>query len=117
MNKSKLEYIWLDGYFPTANLRSKTKIETNFSGKLEDCPVWSFDGSSTKQAEGGSSDLLLKPVAIYPDPADIVNSTAAARVNGYLGGYGTLADLQAEIDRLGLSPEAQSALLEIVGRR
>ena len=47
---------------------SKTKIEEDFSGKLEDCPVWSFDGSSTRQAEGGSSDCLLKPVAIYPDP-------------------------------------------------
>jgi len=69
MGKSKLEYLWLDGYTPTANLRSKTKVEEDFSGKLEDCPVWSFDGSSTKQAEGGSSDCLLKPVAIYPDPA------------------------------------------------
>ncbi|MGX1929596.1 glutamine synthetase beta-grasp domain-containing protein [Flagellimonas sp. 2504JD4-2] len=75
MSKSKLEYIWLDGYTPTANLRSKTKIEEDFSGKLEDCPTWSFDGSSTQQAEGGSSDCLLKPVAIYPDPA---------RINGYL---------------------------------
>ena len=69
MGKSKLEYLWLDGYTPTANLRSKTKVEDDFSGKLEDCAVWSFDGSSTKQAEGGSSDCLLKPVAIYPDPA------------------------------------------------
>ena len=68
MGKSKLEYLWLDGYKPTANLRGKTKIIENFSGKLEDCPMWAFDGSSTRQAEGGSSDCLLKPVAIYPDP-------------------------------------------------
>jgi glutamine synthetase len=64
MNKSKLEYIWLDGYKPTANLRSKTKVVSDFSGKLEDVEMWSFDGSSTLQAEGGSSDCLLKPVAI-----------------------------------------------------
>ena len=32
---SKLEYIWLDGYTPTANLRSKTKIEADFGGKLK----------------------------------------------------------------------------------
>ena len=51
MSKSKLEYIWLDGYKPTQNMRSKTKVIENFSGKIEDCPVWSFDGSSTKQAE------------------------------------------------------------------
>ena len=65
--KSKLEYIWLDGCKPTQGLRAKTRIAENFSGKLEDCPVWAFDGSSTQQAEGGLSDLLLKPVAIYPD--------------------------------------------------
>lgn len=75
MAKSKLEYIWLDGYKPTQSLRSKTKIEDNFSGKLEDCGMWSFDGSSTEQAPGGSSDCLLKPVFILPDPQ---------RKNGYL---------------------------------
>jgi glutamine synthetase len=69
MAKAKLEYIWLDGYKPTQSLRSKTKIETNFSGKLEDCDMWSFDGSSTQQAPGGSSDCLLKPVYICEDPA------------------------------------------------
>jgi glutamine synthetase len=26
MSKSKVEYLWLDGYKPTANLRGKTKI-------------------------------------------------------------------------------------------
>ncbi|MBC9795188.1 glutamine synthetase beta-grasp domain-containing protein [Sinomicrobium weinanense] len=68
MSRAKLEYIWLDGYVPTQSLRSKTKIVSNFSGKLEDCEIWSFDGSSTQQAEGNSSDCLLKPVFICPDP-------------------------------------------------
>jgi glutamine synthetase len=66
--KTKLEYIWLDGYKPTQSLRSKTRVENNFGGSLEDCPVWSFDGSSTEQATGDDSDCLLKPVAIFPDP-------------------------------------------------
>ena len=39
MGKSKLEYLWLDGYTPTANLRSKTKVEEDFSGKLEDFTI------------------------------------------------------------------------------
>lgn len=64
----KLEYIWLDGYKPTQSLRSKTKIEKEFSGKLEDLSMWSFDGSSTEQAPGGSSDCLLKPVFVVKDP-------------------------------------------------
>ena len=65
---SKLEYIWLDGFEPTQSLRSKTLIRRKFSGKLKDCPDWSFDGSSTRQAEGNDSDCVLKPVAIFPDP-------------------------------------------------
>lgn len=68
MTKCKLEYIWLDGYQPTQTLRSKTKIVSNFSGKLEDAEIWSFDGSSTQQASGGASDLLLKPTFVCPDP-------------------------------------------------
>ena len=58
MAKSKLEYIWLDGYTPTQNMRSKTKVVNDFSGKLEDCPMWSFDGSSTKQAMGDSLQIV-----------------------------------------------------------
>ena len=75
MAKTKLEYIWLDGYKPTQSLRSKTKIVSNFDGTLEECPMWSFDGSSTEQAEGNSSDCMLKPVAVFPD---------AGRKNAYL---------------------------------
>ena len=75
MAHSKLEYIWLDGSEPTQTLRSKTKELHDFSGKLKDCPIWNFDGSSTNQAKGGSSDCLLKPVAIFEDPD---------RINGYL---------------------------------
>jgi glutamine synthetase len=66
--KTKLEYIWLDGYKPTQSLRSKTRVASDFGGTLEDCPMWNFDGSSTEQAEGNASDCLLKPVAIFPDP-------------------------------------------------
>ena len=75
MAKSKVEYIWLDGSQPTQGLRSKTKIYNDFSGKIEDLEMWSFDGSSTQQAEGKFSDCLLKPVAVYPDPG---------RTNGWL---------------------------------
>ena len=66
--KTKLEYIWLDGYKPTQSLRSKTLVETDFGGTLDDCPMWAFDGSSTEQAAGNDSDCLLKPVCIFPDP-------------------------------------------------
>lgn len=65
--KYKLEYIWLDGYLPEPNLRGKTKIVDKAPASIEDCPMWGFDGSSTQQAEGHSSDCMLKPVGLYPD--------------------------------------------------
>jgi glutamine synthetase len=73
----KFEYIWLDGYMPEPNLRSKTKV-INFSKEdftINDLPIWTFDGSSTNQAEGIDSDCLLKPVKMVKDPQ---------RKNGYL---------------------------------
>jgi glutamine synthetase len=70
MAKYKLEYVWLDGYEPIPNLRSKTLVK-DFDAfpTLEQLPKWGFDGSSTRQAEGHSSDCVLKPVAVYPDTA------------------------------------------------
>ena len=70
MAKYKLEYIWLDGYTPVPNLRGKTQLKEFASfPKLEELPLWGFDGSSTQQAPGRSSDCVLKPVAVYPDSA------------------------------------------------
>jgi glutamine synthetase len=69
----KLEYVWLDGYQPEPNLRSKVKIleiDRGHELQLEDCPEWSFDGSSTMQAEGHFSDRILKPVALYTNSVD-----------------------------------------------
>lgn len=77
MTAFKFEYIWLDGYQPEANLRSKTKV-IKFDQFDEDpsvLPDWSFDGSSTQQADGSFSDCVLRPVKIYKDPA---------RLDGYL---------------------------------
>lgn len=76
--KIKLEYVWLDGYEPEPNLRSKVKVidapTHEVNGKkvhgvgLNDCPEWSFDGSSTRQSEGNYSDCILNPVRLYPNP-------------------------------------------------
>ena len=41
MTKYKLEYIWLDGYTPTPNLRGKTQIkEFEYFPTLEQLPLW-----------------------------------------------------------------------------
>ena len=59
-------------------------------------------------------DLMREFKTIYSDNADFVNSTAAARVNGYLSGHGTLSQLQAELNGLGLSAAGAESLLHIV---
>ncbi len=61
--------------------------------------------------------LLEDLRAVYPDMESFVNSTAAARVNGYIGGFGTLEDLEALIDDLGLTVEGRRTLLSIVKLR
>jgi hypothetical protein len=60
------------------------------------------------------SDLMTEFAALYPDPEDFAASTAAARINGYLGGHGNLTALQDEIENLGLSSAGSSRLLRIV---
>ena len=66
----KLEYVWLDGYSPEPNLRSKVKVisTSKLVFDLNDIPEWNFDGSSTQQAEGSKSDCILKPVRLYHKP-------------------------------------------------
>jgi methionine-S-sulfoxide reductase len=48
---------------------------------------------------------------MFPSEKEFVNSTAAARVNGYIGGYGTMTALKEELDQLGLSEEGRKKLL------
>ncbi|MEO0649511.1 MAG: glutamine synthetase beta-grasp domain-containing protein [Planctomycetota bacterium] len=63
------EYIWLDGAQPTQQVRSKARVlDLPARPALEDLPVWGFDGSSTNQADGGDSDLMLQPVCVVTDP-------------------------------------------------
>ena len=54
--------------------------------------------------------------AFYPNPKDFADSTAAARVNGYVSGYGTIAQLQDELAGLGLSARGSQRLLELARR-
>ncbi|MCA9312604.1 MAG: glutamine synthetase beta-grasp domain-containing protein, partial [Phycisphaerales bacterium] len=65
------EYIWLDGEQPTQQVRSKSRIvfiDDDVSLEPDAYPSWGFDGSSTYQASGGDSDLILQPVRVVADP-------------------------------------------------
>jgi peptide-methionine (S)-S-oxide reductase len=69
-----------------------------------------------KFALRGDSALAQELRAVYPADNDFAASTAAARVNGYVAGYGSLRQLEAEIDGLGLSEAGSRHLRETVRR-
>lgn len=50
---------------------------------------------------------------IYPLHRDFVDSTAVARLNGYVGGNGSRDQLSREIESLGLSAEGKKVLAEV----
>ena len=69
----RAEYIWTDGQEGMKGLlfnemRSKTKVLQKPIPIGGDFPDWSFDGSSTEQAEGSNSDCILRPCFSCPDP-------------------------------------------------
>lgn len=64
-----------------------------------------------------ATDLMAEFNSIYPDYNDFVDSTAAARINGYLYGFGTYENLQAEVDSFGLSAAAKERLLDLTRKR
>jgi glutamine synthetase len=72
------EYIWLDGANPTQQLRSKSRVVKIDDDQCLDAaayPSWGYDGSSTYQATGDDSDLILKPVQVVKDPNRGANDT------------------------------------------
>jgi methionine-S-sulfoxide reductase len=57
--------------------------------------------------------LKREILSIYPLHKDLVDSTAAARLNGYAGGYGTKAQLDRELKDLGLSETGRRTLIRM----
>jgi len=65
-NKVLAEYVWVDA---KGELRSKTRtLEATKAKLVEQLPKWNFDGSSTDQAPGDDSEVILNPCKIFRDP-------------------------------------------------
>ncbi len=78
---------------------------------------WQAEDYHQKYRLRGVEPLMSEFEAIYPNPNDLIGSTAAARVNGYLGGHGTWEQLEQKIDQLGLSDQGKRTLREVARRR
>lgn len=61
-------------------------------------------------------ELMEEFQAMYSQNIDFVNSTGAARVNGYVSGHGTPEEIKANLKNLGLSDEGQKRLLAIFNK-
>lgn len=60
-----VEYVWIGG---NSELRSKTKVMNKHIEHIDDLSIWNYDGSSTGQANGHESEIILKPRALFNDP-------------------------------------------------
>ncbi|MBP1732403.1 MAG: Methionine sulfoxide reductase [Deltaproteobacteria bacterium] len=103
-------------------VKTKEREETRLKKRVytEVLPLSRFylaEDYHQKYSLRGIPELANEFVVVYPETQDFVNSTAVTRVNGYAGGNGTAAQLEAEINLLGLSPEGARKLREMVGRR
>src|SRR5262245_61765704 len=112
MLKTQAEYIWLDGAKPIQKLRSKTRIVAipeKSSPTIESFPEWAFDGSSTYQATGGKSDLILRPVRFVPDPLRSANNYLVLcevfNSDGTAHSTNSRAQLREVLDVVGLEQE------------
>jgi glutamine synthetase len=60
------EYIWIGG--SGQDIRCKARSLDGPVSSPSELPEWNFDGSSTGQAPGHDSEVIIKPRAIFPDP-------------------------------------------------
>jgi peptide-methionine (S)-S-oxide reductase len=58
-----------------------------------------------------ANGILKELQAIYPDSQRLISSTAATRINGYLGCNGNLEALEKELPQFGLSRQMQELLV------
>ena len=63
--KCCVEYVWIGG---GKSLRSKTKVYNKLITSINQLTDWNYDGSSTGQATGKESEIILKPSALFKDP-------------------------------------------------
>ncbi|XP_021319069.1 glutamine synthetase, chloroplastic [Sorghum bicolor] len=60
------EYIWVGG--SGIDIRSKSRTISKPVEDPSELPKWNYDGSSTGQAPGEDSEVILYPQAIFKDP-------------------------------------------------
>ena len=91
--------------------RTKGSVQTEI---VELDAFWPAEDYHQKYALRNDPLLMAELHAMYPDETAFRESTAAARINGWLGGSGTLASFRAIAKDLGLSDRARAHLETVV---
>jgi len=68
MSKILADYVWIGG---NMELRSKVMVLTLKNSKeavIDNFPEWNYDGSSTAQASGSDSEVIINPHSVYKCP-------------------------------------------------
>ena len=62
---AQAEYIFIDA---EGDVRSKCRTVASNKATVDQLPSWNYDGSSTEQAPGEDSEVIMKPKAVFKDP-------------------------------------------------
>jgi len=77
-------------------------------------PFWPAEDYHQKYLHRRTGFLMRELRAAYPEEDRFIASTAAARLNGYMGGHGSPERFEEEAERLGVGPEARAKLLAML---
>lgn len=67
-NQIQAEYVWIGGSGQDLRCKTRTLPRPPTTYVASELPQWNFDGSSTGQAPGDDSEVILHPAAVFRDP-------------------------------------------------
>ena len=105
-----VEYIWIGGN--ELDIRSKCMVISELT-EFEDLPVWNYDGSSTNQALGHDSEVLIVPRKSYPDPFRLGNHMLVLCDTWYPNGERTDSNFRSICETVLKSTETEEPMFGV----
>jgi peptide-methionine (S)-S-oxide reductase len=100
--------------------RDRIEAAQKIKVRTEILPISTFyvaEAYHQKYSLRGKQEIMKEYRAVYPFDEAFMNSTAAARVNGYLTGMACFEDLREAVDNLGLLAPVRDRLLAAIRKQ